>query len=244
MYKRQVEDRDPKSIAYDMALNAFESAKSDHEMNLTRFKQENEAFDKKIEDGKKLVEELNQRFGDWYYVISASNLNTLQSTRADVVKPIEAPPGAATSAMPTTPDISFPNLPGGSTFDKEPAKTEEAMEPKADDPTSDKGEESSEPMKKETEEPTEEKPATETTEPVEEAKPADEAKPAEEAKPADEAKPAEKTEPKKETKAVEKVEPAEKPEPVETEEPPVAEEKPAVAEEKPAESGADDGDDG
>jgi hypothetical protein len=115
------EERNPEFVAYEEALAAFETAKSEHEMNLTRHKQDNETFDKKIADGKKLVDELNQRFGDWYYVISASNLNTLQSTREDLVKAAESEAGGGAPTTPVAPDISFPNIPGGGgTFENGP----------------------------------------------------------------------------------------------------------------------------
>ena len=117
------DDRNPQFAMYEEALAAYETAKSEHEMNLTRFKQDNEALDSKIEEGKKLVDELNQRFGDWYYVISADNLNTMQSTRADVVKTAEPQPdfGVPGTPPPPGPDISFPKLPEDKeTFDPAP----------------------------------------------------------------------------------------------------------------------------
>ena len=109
------EERDPKFAEYEDAMTAFEVASGDHEMNLTRYKQDVEAFEKKIEEGKKLVDELNQRFGDWYYVISASNLGTIQSLRADLVKPATNPQ-AGGAGMPGKPNISLPNMQGGNTF--------------------------------------------------------------------------------------------------------------------------------
>ncbi len=122
--------RNPEFIAYEEALKAVEKAKLEHEMNLTRFKQENEAFDEKIEEGKKLVDELNQRFGDWFYVISASNLKTLQSKREDVVKPVVLP-GDKGPAIPS-PELSFPSMPKGeATFEtpKELAEQKEEVKP-------------------------------------------------------------------------------------------------------------------
>lgn len=118
--KPEKEERKPEFIAYEEAISEWESAKSEHEINLTRFKQDVEAFEEKIEEGKELVEELNQRFGDWFYVISASNLSTIQSTREDLVSAKDAPtaPGGPGTMPPVTPDISFPKIDGTPTFDK------------------------------------------------------------------------------------------------------------------------------
>ena len=108
-----VDDRDPKFIAYDKAMKEYETAKSEHEMDLTRFKQDTEAFEEKVEEGKALVKELNERFGDWFYVISAENLKTIQSKREDLVKFVE--PEEGEEATPKKPDISFPELPSNAT---------------------------------------------------------------------------------------------------------------------------------
>ena len=101
-------EREPAFIKYDTDLAAFESLKLDYELAKTRFEAETKEFQDKISEGKKLVAELNERFGDWYYVISAENLSTLQSKRSDLVKTKPAPVGDAPAARP---NLSFPNLP-------------------------------------------------------------------------------------------------------------------------------------
>lgn len=173
-------ERKPEFIAYEEALKAVEKAKLEHETNLTRFNQENEAFDEKIEKGKKLVDELNQRFGDWFYVISASNLKTLQSKREDVVKLVELP-GENGPATPS-PELSFPQMPKGeSTFEtpKEPAEVKKEEEPET--------EKSETPVEGEPKKEVDEKPVDTDAEPskdapreaVESEKPTDANKPAE-----------------------------------------------------------------
>ena len=63
----------------------------------------------KVEEGKKQVKQLNDRFEAWYYVISAESFETLRMSRADLVKdkdvseqpPVEAPnPPSADPAKP------------------------------------------------------------------------------------------------------------------------------------------------
>jgi hypothetical protein len=43
-------------------------------------------YEEKVEEGKKQVEELNRRFGEWYYVISAESFENLRLSRSDLVK--------------------------------------------------------------------------------------------------------------------------------------------------------------
>lgn len=101
-------DRDPAFIKYDTDLAAFEELKLDYELAKTRFETETKEFQDKITEGKKLVAELNERFGDWYYVISGENLSTLQSKRSDLVTTKPAPVGGGPAGRP---NLSFPNLP-------------------------------------------------------------------------------------------------------------------------------------
>jgi len=219
------EERNPAFVAYDEALKAFETAKGEHEMNLTRHKQDNEAFDKKIEDGKKLVEELNQRFGDWYYVIAASNINTLQSTRDDLVKLIVEPPDESVPGTPPTPDISFPEINGeGSTFKNGPEDDPKPEAEMKDEPESKDDAKAEQPAVEEKAE----APAAEAEMPAEEK--SDPVEPAETDKPAETAKPVESEKPESDVPAAEET--------------PVVDEKPTeenpTTEEKPDDAGASD----
>jgi len=185
------DERNPQFAMYEEALAAFEDAKGEHEMNLTRFKQDNEALDSKIEEGKKLVDELNQRFGDWYYVISADNLNTIQSARADVIKPAEAKPMSTPSSLPSPgPDISFPTLPEDKkTFEPVPKEEAPMTEPEPEVKSPEETEaktDSSDPKKEETSTESKGKEAPASTEKdVKEATKSNEAPAAEETKPED-----------------------------------------------------------
>jgi hypothetical protein len=107
--------RDEAFIEYDKQLETYKAAKEQYEIDLTRYKQDVETFEEKIANGKELVDELNERFGDWYYVISASNLKVIQSRRTDLVEikaPPEPPAMLESEARPRKPDISFPDIPG------------------------------------------------------------------------------------------------------------------------------------
>jgi hypothetical protein len=106
--------RSPEFAAYDAAMEDYEQALVDYELALTRYKDDQEAFGERVETAKKLEAELNERFGDWYYVISGENLKALQVSRSDLVtkkKPPVAPGGQVPSALPDRPDISFDGVP-------------------------------------------------------------------------------------------------------------------------------------
>ena len=135
--------RSPEFEAYDVAMEEYEQASVDYELALTRFEDDEEAFGKRVEEAKKLEAELNERFGEWYYVISGENLKALQVTRDDLVTKKEVPPAAPEALppkeMPNRPDITFEGGPDLET-DSEPPATEpsdaadesESSEPKSD----------------------------------------------------------------------------------------------------------------
>jgi len=59
---------------------------SDEERKNKELKEKHDEWQSKIEEGKKLAEELNGRFADWYYVISADSFDKVNLTRSDLVK--------------------------------------------------------------------------------------------------------------------------------------------------------------
>lgn len=113
----EVDERKPEYVAHDAAVAAYEQAKIDYGVALTKYETDVKAFEEQVKLGKARVDELNERFADWYYVISAENLSDLRVERSDLVKPIErAEPvggrGETTPPVaPPRPDISFPDLP-------------------------------------------------------------------------------------------------------------------------------------
>ncbi len=94
-------------------LAAYEQQKIEYELQLSRYEQDLKDFEQRVKDGQKLVEELNERFGEWYYVITGDNLKTLQTTRQDLVTikeggEADSAPADGGSQLPNQPDISFP----------------------------------------------------------------------------------------------------------------------------------------
>jgi hypothetical protein len=52
-------------------------------------KEKHDAWQVSVDEGKSLAEELNSRFADWYYVISADAFDKIHADRADLVKKTE-----------------------------------------------------------------------------------------------------------------------------------------------------------
>ena len=78
-------------------------------------------YKSKIDEGKKEVEELNDRFGDWYYVIANDIFKKIRLTRDDLVKAIDtsddesanaSSPGSSNFGAPGTAIPGLPSLPG------------------------------------------------------------------------------------------------------------------------------------
>ena len=96
--------------AYEKAMERHEQALVDYELEKTRYEDDQKKFAERVEEARKLEAELNERFGEWYYVISGENLKALQLSRADLVtkkKPPVVPAAKDPSTLPARPDISF-----------------------------------------------------------------------------------------------------------------------------------------
>lgn len=99
---------DPKAEAqkqYDQAMGEYEAAKAGFEGAL-------KAWEGRSKDGKKKAEELAQRFGSWYYVISADSFEKFKLTRETVVGPKEEEKPADPAAGPPGGSIPGFDLPG------------------------------------------------------------------------------------------------------------------------------------
>lgn len=63
--------------------------KKEYETLRQKYDADLRAWEGKVKAGREKVEELNQRFGEWYYVISAENFSKLHPSRKELVKPKE-----------------------------------------------------------------------------------------------------------------------------------------------------------
>lgn len=126
------EKTDDKQAAYEAALKQYERDLEEHKT--------------KLEEARKLVDQLNDRFADWYYVIDAASFDRLNKGRADLVEekaPAEEPtPGTSTETKPEMPapvnstpvpeeTTSTPAPVGTTTKPEMPAPTEATPAPAA-----------------------------------------------------------------------------------------------------------------
>jgi Domain of unknown function (DUF4340) len=94
----QLAPDDPKRVAQEKAdTEKAEKAKADQE--------------KKIDDGKKRVGELTDRFANWYYVTPGSSFRSISMDRPALLKPKGEKPASSAPTMPM-----MPNFPGGAGF--------------------------------------------------------------------------------------------------------------------------------
>ncbi len=68
-----------KKRIYDAALAKYEADKA-------KFEADEKSYEQKSKDGEKKVKELNNRFANWYYVISADSFENLRQGRKTLVK--------------------------------------------------------------------------------------------------------------------------------------------------------------
>jgi hypothetical protein len=89
----------------------YEKAMTDYKKKIEEYENNKSEYERKLKNGEKKVKELNDRFGPWYYVISAESFEKLRLTRAELVKPKE-PPGAKKDAAPGlgAPGLGAPGL--------------------------------------------------------------------------------------------------------------------------------------
>jgi hypothetical protein len=117
------EEKDPQK-EYEQALERYELELEAHEFRL----KDHEA---KVEQGRERVSELNRRFADWYYVISADVYNRLKKSREDLVEEIEQPDEEASETgqpeagtAPETPDSDKPEPDKSDSDEAEPDNAE------------------------------------------------------------------------------------------------------------------------
>ncbi len=68
---------------------AYEEAMKEYERKLEQYKRDLKEYEEKVEKAREKVAELNARFADWYYLISADAFDKLRLTRDKIVKPKE-----------------------------------------------------------------------------------------------------------------------------------------------------------
>jgi hypothetical protein len=84
----------------------YDAMKAKLAADQAKYETDVKAYEEKVKTGEKLVKELNVRFADWYYAISADSFENLRQGRQSLVKPKTA---AATPGQPPQFDLGAPN---------------------------------------------------------------------------------------------------------------------------------------
>ncbi len=83
-----VPPRDPAFEKYDQDLAKYEAAKIEYEISLSRYEKALEKYQSDLQAARKKLGEMNERYGAWYYVVSAANLESLRTDRASLIEPV------------------------------------------------------------------------------------------------------------------------------------------------------------
>ncbi|MGI9454931.1 MAG: hypothetical protein ACR2NU_00120, partial [Aeoliella sp.] len=100
----------------DEQANEQAQLEAERERIVSANKTKQEEYQEKLSAGRKRVDELNARFGDWYYVIPNDVFKKIHLGRDDVIEKKETPEGEETAttddAAPFgTPGSAIPGLP-------------------------------------------------------------------------------------------------------------------------------------
>jgi len=82
----KAESNDEKSEKDAKSESRPDPAEEAYQAALKKYEEDLKAYDEKVKAGKEKVEELNRRFADWYYVISADSFNKLRLSRSELLK--------------------------------------------------------------------------------------------------------------------------------------------------------------
>ncbi len=151
--KKEGEKPSPEA-EYEIAMKKYQSELKTYEKYLKE-------YDEKVVKGNEIVQKLNERFANWYYVISAKSFETLRMSRKALIEPIEQPkeengkpiiPQTGTAKPPVKNSIPAQKPNGASTKPKPalnkkptPGKQEPGSPPKKPAEKSPVGKESSKP---------------------------------------------------------------------------------------------------
>jgi hypothetical protein len=78
----------------------YEKAMTEYKRKVEEYENNKSEYEKKLKNGEQKAKDLNNRFGPWYYVISAESFENLRLTHAGLVKPKGAPGEKKEPAMP------------------------------------------------------------------------------------------------------------------------------------------------
>lgn len=126
--EKKADEAKPEDAKKDKDLKAeyFEALKR-YDAEKGRFANDKLAFAAKMESGKQKVKELNDRFADWYYVISNDSFDKLRLSRGDLIKLKDKPAEKPADESKEGDDAAKPDA------EKKPAEDKGDKKPEASD---------------------------------------------------------------------------------------------------------------
>ncbi|WP_339729760.1 DUF4340 domain-containing protein [uncultured Gimesia sp.] len=124
--KPKAEEKPDPEAEYEIAMKKYQSELKTYEKQLKE-------YDDKVVKGNELVQQLNERFANWYYVISANSFETLRMSRKALIEPIEKPKEEAGKTGPANPTSGTPApKPASPATKPAPTPAKKPASPKAD----------------------------------------------------------------------------------------------------------------
>lgn len=110
----QEQQKEGTKPAAQPAKKSKEELQKEYDDKVRTYESDLKTYEDKVTAGKKLADELNQRFADWYYVISAENFNKLHLSRKELVrekaKPVDANKSEENKAKPSDEAADAPGV--------------------------------------------------------------------------------------------------------------------------------------
>jgi hypothetical protein len=90
-------EKTPEELQQEQLRRDYEGQLTLYKSQKAAYEEDKKEYDEKLKAGKAKEAELNNRFGEWYYVIPATSYENLTFTRADIVQAKTKPPMDAAS---------------------------------------------------------------------------------------------------------------------------------------------------
>jgi len=125
------EDKLKSFVEYEDALVEFTQKQQQYETDLKAYEEDAKARNETADKGQQKIKELNERFGAWYYVVKAENVETMRLSRDELVTANPSQPQfPGLPELPGIPNIEFPkDETNGSGSGSKPEESDELPDP-------------------------------------------------------------------------------------------------------------------